>query len=253
MLKISNPQRIARIMQRVCHASLRVILRSRNDHAVSVKGRAAACISQTDGSGLVRISNISELGIQHLRDAQTVQVEFVMMAAKVMFVSRVKALQENTCLLSMPTVLLSLERRKNARFATSTDLSAFVQLSIWTPASSDPAAPPIFPLHNHMAGRLHVADISLGGMCLVSRFPAVNNALKRGIIDDGAKLYLPMQVPVGVGLEVRWVKKIREHTQTEATAYQRTYRFGVEFLSQTEEAKQSLRMFFQQVSQAGAI
>src|SRR5688500_7480023 len=87
-LKISNPTRVARILRRICQASLQVIVRTASDRGVAVKGRAADV--HLDGtSPSMRIANISEKGVDHLVNRTRVQVEFIMMSTKVVFVSSI--------------------------------------------------------------------------------------------------------------------------------------------------------------------
>jgi hypothetical protein len=86
----------------------------------------------------------------------------------------------------------------------------------------------------------------------------VNTVLRRGLIDDRAKLILPMQDPIEVGVEVRWFKRIKEHVKLpdgrdDVTAYMRSYRFGLEFINPPDQIRLGIRQFIQQLSQAGAI
>ncbi len=252
-LKISNPQRIARILRRICQASLPVVIRAVSTASIAVKGRAATV--NDVGMGTMRISNISEKGIIHLVGIEKIQVEFVMMSTKVVFMSQVLSREDKTLLISLPTTLVSIERRKNARYNCSEDLMAFLDLSVWRPKSNDMTAPPFYPHFSHLAGLLVVSDLSFGGLCAVARFPSVCQSLTRGVIDDQAKLLLPMQDPLAVGVEIRWLKRIREHVNgaDDAGAFQRSFRFGIEFVNQSDQVRLSIRQFIQQLSQAGAI
>lgn len=253
-LKISNPQRVARILRRICQASLQVIVRVEGSTAVAVKGRAATLIVDSETPGL-RISNISEKGVSHLGNKSRVQVEFIMMSTKVVFLSTILTREQSSIIVNLPTALLSIERRKNARYACSEDLTAFLDLSLWKPDADDPTAPPFFAHQRDLASYIPIADVSFGGLCAVTRFPAVNSVLRRGLIDDRARLILPMQDPIEVGVEIRWFKRIKEHVKghEDSQAFMRFYRFGVEFVTQTDATRVAVRQFIQQVSQAGAI
>lgn len=202
----------------------------------------------------MRISNISEKGIAHIAGKPKVQIEFVMMSTKVVFVSSIIAREQNSLLITLPTSLVSIERRKNARYGCTEDLMAFLDLSVWKPHLEDVTAPPFYLHQRSVSSYLHVSDVSFGGLCAVARFPAVNQTLKRGLIDDRAKLVLPMQAPVEVGVEVRWAKRIKEHVVGAGDqTYMRSYRFGVEFTGHTDLMRISIRQFIQQLSQADAI
>lgn len=253
-LKISNPQRVTRILRRICQASLQVMVRGAGASGVAVKGRASNIVMDS-ASPAMRISNISDKGISHLSALGKVQIEFVMMSTKVVFVSTIVAREQSSILVNLPTSLISIERRKNARYNCTEDLTAYLDLSIWKPNPEDVTAPPFYVHHKHLAGYITIADLSFGGMCAVTRFPAVNTVLRRGLIDDRAKLVLPMQDPLEVGVEIRWFKRIKEHVKgaEDESAFMRSYRFGVEFISQTDQVRLAVRQFIQQLSQAGAI
>jgi hypothetical protein len=253
-LKISNPPRVGRILRRICQASLQVMLRCKAQSGVAVKGRAST-LSEELNTKVIRISNISDKGMEHLAPNNRVQVEFIMMSTKVVFVSVIVAREQNSLLVKAPDALISIERRKNARYGTASNLSAFLSLSIWQPTEADVTAPPVFPQYRNIGGFIPISDVSFGGFCAVTRFPAVNSVLRRGLIDDRAKIYLPMQPVFDVGVEVRWFKRIKEHVRdpNNAHAFMRSYRFGLEFISQSDFAKTAIRKFLQQLSQAGAI
>jgi hypothetical protein len=238
----------------MCQGSLPVIVRSSDNLSVAVKGRAANLILES-GIRAMRISNVSLKGMEFLGTQQTVQVEFVMMSTKVVFVSQILLREQNNLLIQVPNFLVSIERRKNARHATTPDLAAFLRFSIYHPMVDDLAAAPWFPHCAAIGSQVGVADLSLGGLCAIARFPALNNVLRRGLIDDKAKLILPMQTPLDVGVEVRWFKKIKEHVRVSDGQVRsvRSYRFGLEFVSQSEAAQVQIRSFIQQLSQADAI
>jgi hypothetical protein len=54
---------------------------------------------------------------------------------------------------------------------------------------------------------------------------------------------------------VRWFKRIKEAVpgKEDSQAFMRSYRFGVEFSSQSDQVRVAIRQFIQQLSQAGAI
>ncbi len=234
------------------------MIRADGDATIAVKGRASSVVLESDLPGM-RISNISEKGCSHLTMRQRVQVEFIMMSTKVVFISQILSREQSSIVVSLPTSLLSIERRKNARYPATPELTAFLDLSMWKPDEYDVTAPPFFAHHKDVASFIPVSDVSFGGLCAVTRFPAVNGVLRRGLIDDRAKLILPMQDPLDVGVEIRWVKRIKEHyrsgggAEDSTRAFMRFYRFGVEFISQSDAVKLAVRQFIQQVSQAGAI
>jgi hypothetical protein len=230
------------------------MIRVESDSGVAVKGRAANLLFDGDHPTM-RISNISDKGVLHLTVRSRVQVEFIMMSTKVVFVSTLVAREQNSILVQMPLSLVSIERRKNARHNCTEDLTSFLSLSVWRPQPDDVTAQPFFSHFRSISNFMTVSDLSYGGLCAVTRFPSVNSVLRRGLIDDQAKLVLPMQHPIEVSIEVRWLKKIKEHVRGNVgdDSFMRSYRFGVEFVTQSEAAKLAIRQFIQQLSQAGAI
>lgn len=255
-IKISNNQRISRILRRICQASLPVIVRGAGSTAVSVKGRAATIMTYGPNNlPVMRISNVSERGIAHLLAAQKVQVEFVMMATKVAFVSQIQGREEQSILVGVPQTLVSIERRKNARYNCIDELRAFINLSCWQPDIDDLTAPPFYPHYKDIAGYIPISDLSFGGFCAVTRFPSSSMTVRRGLIDDKSQLILPMIGTFNVGTEIRWIKRIKEHHKDPdgKENFKRFFKFGVEFVSQTEEVKLGIRQFITKLSQAGAI
>ncbi|MCX6109315.1 MAG: hypothetical protein NTZ90_06895, partial [Proteobacteria bacterium] len=240
---------------RISEASLPVMVRLNGTTAVSVKGRASA-VAATSTPPTMRISNVSEKGLAHLSAQLEVQVEFIMMATKVMFMARILVREQNSLTISLPTSLISIERRKNARFTSTDELTAYLDFSKWRPSGDDQTTQPHYPHQIGLASYLAVADLSFGGLCAVSRFPSSSMLLKRGIIDDGAKLILPLQEPLPVAVEIRWIKRIKESVKVgddNEIRQVRSYRFGIEFVAPSDQVRLRIRQFIQQLSQAGAI
>lgn len=253
-IKITEPQRILRILQRVSQAGLSVLIRSEIDTACLIKGRVTQ-LKQDGSNAFLRISNISEKGVAFLMSGVKIQVEFIMMSTKVYFISRVAKLDGNSILVQVPSYLVSVERRLNPRFNCQEEALAYIDSAIWKPDVVSFASPPIFSFFEPIGSYLQIADISSGGICLVTRFPAASEIFKKGIIDDGAKIVFPMQSPVLAPIEVRWAKKIKEHVKHEngTNGVKRSYRIGVEFISPSDELKVAVRQFVAQISQLGAI
>lgn len=224
--------------------------------AVSVKGRAATIMTYGPNNlPVMRISNVSERGIAHLVAANKVQVEFVMMSTKVAFVAIVQAREQQSILVGIPQTLVSIERRKNARYNCTDELRSFINLSCWQPDADDLTAPPFYPHCKNIAGYIPITDLSFGGFCATTRFPSSSLTVRRGLIDDKAQLVLPMIGNFNVGVEIRWIKRIKEHHKDSEgkETFKRYFKFGVEFVGQSDELKLSIRQFITKLSQAGAI
>ncbi len=229
------------------------MIRAGDSRSLAVRGRATNILSEGP-LGSMRLSNISEKGMGFLEGRKTVRVEFVGMATQVVFDTTIIARQKNSILVTVPNCLISIERRKNARFVATPDFTSFVKFSCWSASVNDLASPPIFSHFADQANWLYIADMSEGGFCATARFPAPLTSIRSGIVDDNAKLYLPMRPPIALPAEVRWVKKIKEAVSTESNNLeQRFYKFGVQFLSLPEDARVSIRQYMQQLTTASAI
>jgi len=235
---------------------LPVFVRGVSSSSVLVKGRASGILSGgTNNPPLMRIANISEKGITHLVGTGRVQVEFVMMSTKVAFVTSVVTREDLSILVLIPQTLVSVERRKNSRYLCNDEVRAFLDLSAWRPQINDLAGPPFYPHGRNIAGFIPVADVSQGGVCGITRFPTSITFVKRGLIDDKATIILPMIGRIPCSLEIRWVKKIKEHQkgQDGKDIQRRFYRFGAQFVGDSDILKVSLRQFMTRLSEAGAI
>jgi len=186
---------------------------------------------------------------------ELVQIEFVLMAAKVTFVSRIMARERGGITVSFPAVLTSIERRKNARFPMTQEVLGYLRLSSWDPVEDDAGAPPVLSIYNDMANVLVLQDISLGGVCVSSRYPIMNQVLKRGLVDDGASIIAPMRAPFKTPFEVRWAKTVREDVKDRdgGTRTVSTFKYGLQFVSPTEEILVPVRQFIQMLAKAEAI
>lgn len=252
-MKISNPLRISRILRRIAQANLQVVVRTAGSGAASVKGRATHVFLDKNPKAF-RIGNVSTKGAQHLAGKEKVQIEFIMMSTKVVFVSSILGVDSNSLLVALPKALISIERRKNARYSTTNDTSAFMAMSLWKPQTTSLVAPVYFAHYRGLGNYLNIADMSLGGFCAITRFPSINALVKPGLVDEKCEIVLPLHAPLEIPVEVRWVRKTKEHLNKNGEEFSIvTYRFGCEFINQTEESKISIRQFLQQLSQAGAI
>jgi hypothetical protein len=253
-IKIASPERVLRIIKRMCEANLPLIIRGENDLSVGVKGRAVQITESQQGS-FFRIDNVSERGMNHLKDSTKVQVEFVLSETQILFVSAVVSREAGVVVVKMPKSLVSVERRKNARHICTETMPVFVSLSVWQPSSDDLMTAPFYPQHTSLGGYLNVADLSVGGLCFLTRFPALGQVLKRGDVDHHARIYLPMVPPVEAQLVIRWVKRVKEYPKESRSEdfFDRFYRFGAEFVEPTEPLRFALRQYIQQLSREGAL
>lgn len=253
-LKVSNPERIFRILQKICQAGLQVTVRLPGAQGLSIRGKAIEIPENKTLTG-VKIGGISEKGIQMLATGGKVQIEFIMMSTKVVFQTVILRRESNEILVQIPIALVSIERRKNARFATTPEMLGFISLSIWRSDTRDPLAPPYFSHHESLGHLVSIVDVSSNGLCALARFPSMQATVKSGLTDAASFLHLPMLEPIPMSLQFRWVKKIKETVGDAESGIRqiRSYRFGCEFVNPSEDAVLRIRHFIHQLSQQGAI
>jgi hypothetical protein len=253
-IKITSPEMVLRILQRTCEASLPLMIRGDSDPSVAVKGRCVE-ILMAQQDPFFRIDSVSDRGMKHLEDSKKLQVEFVLTEAKIVFVSTIVSRESHAIVLRLPKSLVSIERRKNARYICTPEMRAFITLSAWQPSSDDAMTPPFYAHHAGLGGYLDVADLSLGGMCFVTRFPALGQIVKRGHIEEHARVYFPMSSPIDAKVVVRWAKRVKEYAKEAQMndRFDRFYRFGGEFIEPTEQLKFAIRQYAQKLSQEGAL
>lgn len=253
-IKIASPERVLRIVKRMCEANLPLMIRGESDQSVAVKGRAVEIFDSQQGP-MFRIDNVSERGMAHLKNSNKLQVEFVLSETQILFVSMVVSRESGVLVVKMPKSLVSVERRKNARHICTATMPVFVSLSIWQPSSDDLMTAPFYPHHASVGGYLNVADLSVGGLCFLTRFPALGQAVKRGQVDDHARIYLPMLPAIEAKLVIRWVKRVKEYPKeaNNEEFFDRFYRFGAEFVEPSDPLRFALRQYIQQLSREGAL
>ena len=255
-MRISSPDKVARILDRVAESGIPLILRPLLCPGVAVKGRAIP----SSGSGLtngIRVGNISEKGVKFLAEQAggIIQVEFVLTSAKVMFQSRLINLSRQDCTLAVPSQLVSIERRRNARYPVTSHARAYMSFESWAPLANDQASPPFWDSTKEIGSLVPVGDVAIGGVSLVTRFPGICRVLDRGQTIESGQIHLPMMGVFKLEAAIRWCKRLRESV-TEDDGNSRTlrlYKFGIQFINQSPELEKNIQIFIQRISQADAI
>lgn len=247
---------MARLLEKAGETGLPLLIRTLSQPTIAVKGRAKRSGGSVSIQGF-KVGNLSERGLEHLAKNSEggVQVEFSLSSVKVMFYSSVSHFAFDECTLTVPDYLLSIERRKNARFQVVGMHRAFVSLPEWRPDPKDAGVPPYFPSSGELAELLPVGDVSLGGLSIVEKFPAVCSQFATSTSSRFILLHLPMSQPIEIKASVRWNRKTRD-VVTEIDGQSRivsVYRFGIQFVSPGAELLMSLKSFIQMISQAEAI
>jgi hypothetical protein len=255
-MKVINPERILRVLERVSNGGLSVQIRSLRQQDVAVKGRAIPSHALQSKIGF-SITGLSDKGRGHLLSTAEggLQIEFVLMSTKIVFYSRLIDMDASGVVVSIPDYLLSIERRKDTRFGVTDGTRAYVRMDDWHVDHRDAAAPPFFEYQRSFASLLQVGDVSVGGLSLVSRFPAACRLLQRGAVIDKSQMMLPLMAPIPLIMEVRWVKRVRENLPDSKGEMRttRAYKFGIQYVNPTEMLQKELQKFMARLAVAEAI
>jgi hypothetical protein len=251
--KITNPERIVRIVARMCEGHMQALIRTKDNTKVGI--RASFHRSELDRNPpLIHFDKISSFGLEKLDKGMQIKVEVIGMPSQVMFVTEIREKLGDGIVCSVPSSLVSIERRANARYKVTNSAMAYLSFSVWQPDEEDPSSPPFFEAYQGLAGLIPVLDISAGGVCIQSHFPAFMNVLETVALDTQAALHLPMSAPMPVQASIRWKRRIRNRIiEDESERYQMDFRIGVELADLQEEQRNKIRNYLRQLSVADAI
>ena len=255
-LKISSRETVARLLEKAGQTGLPLIIRVLSVPNVAVKGRAKLTNGGIALNGF-KVANISDRGIDFLakNGSGGIQIEFVLSSSKLMFHTSISHFSQSDCTFTTPSYLISIERRKNARFPIMGNLRAYMAMASSKPISLDLGAVPYFESSKDLAAILPLSDISLGGVALAYRFPSILTEFLSGKLSESAFLLLPMSRPIAMETSIRWSRKTTDIV-TDVDGQTRmvgVYRFGLQFVNPSEELLKSLRGFIQMIAHADAI
>lgn len=251
--KITNPERIQRIVHRMCEGKMQVLIRIKKDSKVGIRATFSAVKAQSPKSQ-IHFNDISEFGLQKLSVDQSVRFEVIGMPSKVMFMGKITNISQGALAIELPTTLISIERRQNVRYPTTAVKMAYLATSLWKPLLNDVSAPPIFEQFRPISNWLPIFDMSIGGVCVKSHFPSALNLLTGAADDPKAKLILPMTDPIILPVAFRWQRRIKNRVlEAGRERYQLDFRLGIEFLEVEPTAITKIKQFLRQLSVADAI
>lgn len=247
---------MSRLLEKAGQTGLPLLIRTIADPNIAVKGRAKLSSGPLKVNGF-KVGNISEKGLAHLaKNAQGgVQIEFALSSLRITFYSSINHFTVDDCTFAVPDFLLSIERRQNSRFQVLGSHRAFVSMNGWDPHPTDAGTPPYFSSAPELSGLLPVSDVSLGGVSVSDRFPAICGLLGEASSEKLMNLHLPMMKPLEFSVYVRWQRKTQD-VVTELDGRSRmvsSYRFGMQFINPSEEVLSGVRGFIQMITQAEAI
>ena len=199
-------------------------------------------ISTADSHFLV--SEISQRGIEKLKNADKIYIEVIGMASRVIFITKILNIDTDVqeLQLLLPKALLTIERRANHRAQTKPDYRAFINLKDWQAETNDLAAPPAFSLYQNVNSWNSLHDISIGGVCITSLFPSVYGYARPGKTDVEAEILIPRREPIPIKMKFCWKRTIPLTGIEKA----KEYRIGAEFTSIEPEAKLVIENFVNQ-------
>ncbi len=251
--KITTPDRLQRIFAKMCAAKMNVLIRTDEDNNTGIRGAFHLLDEGTSGTQIF-LSGISQKGREKLEFVKNVRIEVLGMPTRVMFHAFITRHYAEGIGFLMPSELVSEERRLNTRYQTLPKHMAYIALSSWQANEDDWAAPPVIPLFQSASAWLPLADISMGGMCVLTQFPSVLNQIEINAVDNDARLIFPMIDPVAVKIQFRWQKRTINRVILDGEEHsQKQFRFGLEFVDADEDLKMKIRQFLRQLSMADAI
>ena len=233
--KLTNPERIARLVSRMCTGGMQVVLREESSGKVGIRGSFFQ-LRDVKNAKVIYFNNVSAHGRAKLKKGDIVKVEVIGMPSQVVFRTKVVAIVADGIVCVLPKSLISVERRANARYATSKNMMIYCELSVWKATPEDSAASPVCQEYNDVSSWLPIADMSLGGICAQSSFPSFSHVVDEYQMDPKMKLFVPMQKPIEVPVHFRWKRKIKNLVETtEGSRYKMDYRIGIEFSDLDDE------------------
>ncbi len=252
--KFSNPDSVARLVAKMCDGNMQILLRHRDSGNVTIRG-AFHKLGKFRQSSAILFHKMSEAGLGKIDVGMPIKIEVLGMSSQLTFHTLVVEKTGAGIICAMPRSLLSTERRTNARFRATPDLTAFMSFSFWKAHQQDPAVQPFFASYGGIAHWISVADISAGGVCLLTRFPAFQNATEGMSESFDCTMHLPMAAPLKICGVIRWRRKIKNRVEMDGGAerFQLEYRLGLEFVDLGEEEQTKIRQYMRQLTVAEAI
>lgn len=251
--KITNPERVLRIIHRMCEGKMQALIRLSNSSKLGIRCSFLS-VDETASSPMIFFDGISKSGAEKLSPGDVVKFEVIGMPSKIVFATKIleKSAMGLTC--SLPGSLVSIERRQNARYTTTLSRMAYYVPGFWKPSIDDIASPPCIYSYADLTNWLPILDISAGGLCIKTHFPSILTSIQDLTLDENAKLILPMSEPIDLSVTIRWQRRIKnKFSDGDKDRHQLDFRFGIEFAEISEQDQLKIKQFLRQLSLADAI
>lgn len=276
-IQFTRPQQVAQILGETAKLKLQVLIRISTDGR-AVRGHVYSVDFEKEK--VVRIAGVSDAGLRMLGGQTTVQVEFVLLSKKVYFVTRLRSRAAGQVLLDLPAKVVAIERRQNMRFRIPSGLEVFLEIpSRYYDLNrfDAPFIPDFLREEARARARIRVLcdDISLGGVAVFTRYPAIVEQLRPELDDVMANIQFIGAAPITVPISMRWTKRTMEHVPADQyvqlrdmlckripTAGFRTqtvpiknqyHRVGIQFAEVSSELDAIVRGFIRKVQVAESI
>ena len=241
---LKGPREFERLLDSMKARGARGLIRPKDNEKLGIRFYFDPAV-ESDVEKSIPLCGISATGIERLQVGQKIHVEVMGQAVRTFFESQVLRILKDVFIVSLPKKLIRSDRRKKQRYICDDRNTPFIRPVDWHVNHENLAAPPIMKAYESMTNLIRVEDISFGGVYLNSRFPAFTNWIELNPFLEQAEVYLPMQEPFQVDMELRWSKRVRERIITdqglELMVY--NYKVGLKYIEPDMKFLNSLSEF----------
>lgn len=251
--KIKTKKRIDRILLKMCSAKMHVILKISDTSKFSIRGKLNS-LDTLRGQEILFVDGVSNKAREKLENVKKLKVEVLGMSSRVFFICEISRLVAGGIAFHPPKKITSVERRNNMRYQTNQDTMAYINFESMSLQESDLASPHVLDLFQDLSSWCGLADLSMGGTCVVTCYQSVAKWIAMSGDMINGKLVFPMMDPLDMKFHIRWRKKTTNTFQIDGKDRSVVeYRFGLEFDDSADEHTSRIRQFLRQLSMADAI
>ena len=108
--KLTNPERIARLVSRMCNGGMQVVIREESSGKVGIRGSFFQ-LRDAKNTKIIYFNNVSSHGRAKLKKGDIVKIEVIGMPSQVVFRTKVVTIVNDGIVCVLPKSLISVERR----------------------------------------------------------------------------------------------------------------------------------------------
>ena len=199
---------------------------------------------------------ISPKGLEMLPVNKEIDVEIAGLKQRLKFRCMVMSIGEGQVVASVPAVLSVEERRLSTRYQTTPHQPAFINIVDFKFDGENVIHPPVFALHQKLAGWMMVRNISQTGVLMEAVFPGLFNHIAEVNREFPAQIILAGVSPLELTCQTRWFKRIRETIQEsdhgEARSQHR-FHIGCRFVDPGETLEVAVAGYINQLNVSSTI